>query len=103
MKNLKLGTKMLLLTAFVAATVAGIAWVGLYRLGTLNTALQDMVNRTLAKVNLASRIRAELLDAVRLQKNTIISGDDKTSTEFANGSKAAVANGERALGAALWK
>jgi methyl-accepting chemotaxis protein len=95
MKNMKLGIKMLLLTAILAVTAAGVAWVGLYRLGTLNTDLQDMVNRTLVKVNLASRIRAELLDAVRLQKNTIISGDDKSSTEFANGSKAAVANSER--------
>jgi methyl-accepting chemotaxis protein len=95
MKNLKLGIKMLLLTAILAVTAAGVAWVGLYRLGTLNAAVQDMVNRTLAKVNLAARIRAELLDAVRLQKNTIISGDDKLSTEFANASKAAVANAER--------
>jgi methyl-accepting chemotaxis protein len=95
MNNLKLGIKMSLLTAILALTAAGVASVGLYRLGTLNTALQDMVNRTLVKVNLAARIRAELLDAVRLQKNTIISGDDKSSTEFANGSKAAVANAER--------
>jgi methyl-accepting chemotaxis protein len=95
MNNLKLGTKMLLLTAILAVTAAGVAWVGLYRLGTLNATVQDTVNKTLAKVNLASRIRAELLDAVRLQKNTIISRDDKLSTEFANGSKAAVANVER--------
>jgi methyl-accepting chemotaxis protein len=95
MNNLKLRTKMLLLTAILAVTAAGVAWVGLYRLGTLNATVQDMVNRTLPKVNLASRIRAELLDAVRLQKNTIISRDDKLSTEFANGSKAAVANVER--------
>ena len=54
-----------------------------------------MVNRTLAKVNLAARIRAEMLDAVRQQKNTIISGDDKMSTEYANASKAAIANVER--------
>jgi methyl-accepting chemotaxis protein len=95
MNNLKLRTKMLLLTAILAVTAAGVACVGLYRLGTLNATVQDMVSRTLAKVNLASRIRAELLDAVRLQKNTIISRDDKLSTEFANGSKAAVANAER--------
>ena len=95
MKNLKLGTKMMLLTAILALTAGGVASVGLYRLGSLNTALQDMVNRTLAKVNLAARIRAEMLDAVRLQKNTIISGDDKMSTEFANASKAAIANVER--------
>ena len=57
MNNLKLGTKMLLLTAILAVTAAGVAWVGVYRLGTLNATVQDMVNRTLAKVNLASRIR----------------------------------------------
>ena len=95
MNNLKLGIKMLLLTAILAVTVAGVAWVGVYRLGTLNGAVQEMVTRTLAKANLTARIRAELLDAVRLQKNTIISGDDKASTEFADSSKAAVANSER--------
>ena len=97
MNNLKLGMKMLLLTAILAVTAAGVAWVGLYRLGTLNAAVQDMVNRTLAKVNLASRIRAELLAAVRQQKNTVISPDDKSSTEYANASKAAVANVERMI------
>ncbi len=88
---------MLLLTTILATTAAGVAWVGLYRLGTLNSAVQDMVNRTLAKVNLAARIRAELLAAVRAQKNTVISPDDKSSSEFANASKAAVANVERLI------
>jgi methyl-accepting chemotaxis protein len=97
MNDLKLGTKMLLLTAILAVTAAGVAWVGLYRLGTLNTAVQNMVDRTLAKVNLAARIRAELLAAVRQQKNTVISPDDKSSTEYANASKAAVANVERMI------
>ena len=97
MNNLKLGMKMLILTAILAVTAAGVAWVGVYRLGTLNATVQDMVNRTLAKVNLASRIRAELMVAVRQQKNTVISPDDKNSTEYANASKAAVANAERMI------
>ena len=71
--------------------------MGLYRLGTLNAAVQDMVGTTLAKVNLAARIRAELLAAVREQKNTVISPDDKSSTEYANASKAAEANLERMI------
>ena len=56
MNNLKLGMKMSLLAAILAVTAAGVAWVGLYQLGTLNAAVQDMVNRTLAKVNLANVI-----------------------------------------------
>jgi methyl-accepting chemotaxis protein len=88
---------MLLLTAILALTAACVAGVGLLRLGTLNAAVQNMVNRTLAKVNLAARIRAELLAAVRQQKNTVISPDDKSSTKYANASKAAVANVERMI------
>jgi methyl-accepting chemotaxis protein len=97
MNNLKLGIKMLILTAILAVTAAGVAWVGVYRLGTLNATVQDMVNRTLAKVNLASRIRAELMVAVRQQKNAVLSPDDKNSTQYANSSKAAVANAERMI------
>ena len=51
MKNLKLGMKMLLLTAILLVTAAGVAWVGVSRLGTLNATVQDMVNRTLRKVD----------------------------------------------------
>ena len=97
MNNLRLGTKMSLLAAILAVTALGVAWVGLYRLGTLNAAVQDMVNRTLAKVNLVARIRAEFLAAIRQQKNTVISPDDKNSTQYANDSKAAVSNAERQI------
>ena len=70
MNNLKLGMKMLLLTAILLVTAAGVAWVGVSRLGTLDATVQDMVNRTLRKVALTSQVRAELLLAVRQQKNT---------------------------------
>ncbi len=92
MNNLKLGMKMALLTAILVVTTAGVAWVGVSRLGTLNATVQDMVNRTLRKVALTSQIRAELLLAVRQQKNAVISPDDKRSIEYANASKAAVVN-----------
>jgi methyl-accepting chemotaxis protein len=97
MNNIKLGIKMLLLTVILVVTAAGVAWVGVYRLGTLNATVGDMVNKTLRKVALASQIRAELLLAVRQQKNTVISPDDKTSIEYANSSKAALARAERMM------
>jgi methyl-accepting chemotaxis protein len=95
MNNLKLGPKMALLAAILLVTAAGVAWVGVYRLESLNDTVQEMVNKTLRKVGLTSRIRAELLSAVRQQKNCVLSSDDKSSLEFANASKAAMANVER--------
>jgi len=97
MNSLKLGMKMLLLTVILVVTTAGVAWVGVDRLEMLNATVQDMVNRTLRKVTLAYQIRAELLLAVRQQKNAVISPDDKSSTEYANASKAAVVNVERMI------
>ena len=97
MNNLKLGMKMLVLTMVLVVTAAGVACVGVYRLGTLNATVQDMVNKTLRKVALTSQIRAELLLAVRQQKNTVMSPDDKSSIEYANASKAAVATAERKI------
>jgi hypothetical protein len=94
MNNMKLGMKMALLTAILVATAAGIAWVGVTQLGTLNATVQYMVNRTLRKVNLASQIRAELLLAVRHQKNAVMAPDDKSSIEYAKASSAIVANVE---------
>jgi methyl-accepting chemotaxis protein len=97
MNNLKLGIKMLFLTAILAVTAAGVAWVGVYRLGTLNSTVQDMINSTVAKINLTSKIRSEVMLAVRQQKNTVLAPDDKGSTQYANSSKAAVANVEQML------
>lgn len=97
MKNVKLKVKMLLLTAILVVTVVGVAWVGVDRLGTLNAAVQEMADRTLRKVTLNSQIRAELLAAVRQQKNCVISSDDKASSEFAKASEAAMLNSEKLL------
>jgi methyl-accepting chemotaxis protein len=97
MNNLKLGMKMLLLTVILVVTAAGVAWVGVDRLGKLNATVQDMVNRTLRKVNLTSQIRAELLLAVRLQKNAVLVHDDKSSNEYGKASKAAMATVERMM------
>jgi methyl-accepting chemotaxis protein len=97
MNNLKLGMKMVVLTTILVATAGVVAWVGVDRLGMLNAAVQDMVNRTLRKTNLASQIRAELLLAVRQQKNAVMDRDDKSSNEYANASKAAMVNVERMM------
>ena len=97
MKNVKLRVKMLLLTAILIVTVVGVAWVGVNRLGTLNAAVQEMADRTLRKVALNSQIRAEVLAAVRQQKNCVISSDDKESSEFAKSSAAAMLNAEKLL------
>jgi methyl-accepting chemotaxis protein len=97
MNDLKLGMKMLLLTAVLVVTAAGVAWVGVDRLGTLNATVQGMVNRTLRKTTLASQIRAELLLAVRQQKNAVMAPDDKGSADYAKASLAAMVTVERLM------
>ena len=97
MKNVNLKVKMLLLTAILIVTVVGVAWVGVNRLGTLNAAVQNMVDHTLRKVTLTSQLRADLLLAVRQQKNCVLSPDDKASSEFAKASEAAMLSAEKQL------
>ncbi|MCE9547668.1 MAG: methyl-accepting chemotaxis protein, partial [Planctomycetia bacterium] len=98
MKNVKLRVKMLLLTAITVVTVVGVAWVGVNRLGMLNEVVREMVDRTLRKVTLNYQVREELLSAVRYQKNCVLSQDDKTSTEFAKLSEAAVVQADKLFG-----
>ncbi len=88
---------MALLTAIMTATAVHAAGVGVYRLGNLNTTVQNMVDRTLAKSSLIAKIRSELLVAIRQQKNTVISPDDKMSTQFGIASKEAVKKTEKLI------
>jgi methyl-accepting chemotaxis protein len=97
MNNLKLGMKMLLLMVLLVVTASSVAWVGVYRLGTLNASVQDMVNKTFRRVALISQIRSLVLLAVREQKNSVMSPNDKISIEFANASKAAMTDAERKI------
>lgn len=97
MRNLKLGVKMSILTAISAVTALVVAWVALNRLHGLDTTVQEIVNRTFAKVSLASDLRYEFMVSVRQQKNAVLSPDDKSSQEYAKASEAALLNAEKLL------
>jgi hypothetical protein len=88
---------MSILTAIAAVTVFIVAWVGVSQLQRLNTTVEDIVNRTFSKVNLANEIRFEFMLSVRDQKNAVLSTDDKASTEYAKASETAMLNAQLLL------
>lgn len=79
MKNFKLATKMLLLTAILMASVLAVAYVALNRLAAVNTQVRQLVDSTFAKVSMNSEIYVKFLVSVRAQKNAVLSPDDESS------------------------
>ena len=87
MKNLRLASKMLVLTIILIATLLMVALVALNRLAEVNTQVKNLVEQTLRKRSTASQLQIGLLSAVRAQKNAILAPDDAKSIEYANVSK----------------
>ena len=98
MNNLKLGIKMLLLTAILARHGGRRRLGGRLSAGNLERRRPGHGQQDACESQ--SGMPGSGLScwtAVRQQKNTVISPDDKSSTEYANASKAAVANVERMI------
>jgi len=87
MKNLRLASKMLVLTLVLIFTVVWVAVVALNRLASVNVQVKNLVEQTLRKQSTASQVQISLLSAVRAQKNAILAPDDAKSVEYANFSK----------------
>lgn len=92
---MKLGVKILLLSALLSATTLVVAAVAINRLGRLHDQLEQIVGEHLRKVLLAADINRLLLDAVRYQKNAVLSQEDAQSRELAEKSKAAEDQAEK--------
>jgi methyl-accepting chemotaxis protein len=87
MKNLRLASKMLVLTLILISTLVWVAVVALNRLAAVNVQVKQLVEQTLRKQTLASQLQISLLSSVRAQKNAILAPDDAKSVEFANTSR----------------
>ena len=83
MKNLTLGTKIGLLVAVLVLTVLAVAFVGVREVAQVNDHLRQLVEVNGKAVETTSELRLELLAAVRAEKNSVISPDDKQSMAFA--------------------
>ena len=87
MKNLKLASKMLLLTTILIASVLVVAYVAIHRISGVSNQVRNLVDTTFAKVNRASEIHVKFLASIRAQKNAILSPEDETSRSFATTSR----------------
>ena len=90
MNNAKLSTKLLLLTILLLSIAVLIAWIGISRLGVLDAKVQQLGDRTIRKTVVAGEIQAELLVAIRAQKNAILSPTDEESVKNAELSRKAL-------------
>ncbi len=95
MKNLKLATKIGLLVGVLVLTALAIAFVGVRELSEVNGHLRQLVEVNGKAVETASELRIEVLGAVRAEKNSVISPDDKQSGEFAKQSMEHSANADK--------
>jgi phosphoglycerate-specific signal transduction histidine kinase len=87
MKNLKLSTKLLLLTAILSLFLAITGYVGWSRMAELDANTTRIGNKSYPRAILATDARTTLLSMIRAQKNCIISTDDKASNDFADASE----------------
>jgi methyl-accepting chemotaxis protein len=95
MKNLTLGTKIGLLVAVLVLTVLAVAFVGVREVAQVNDHLRQLVEVNGKAVETTSELRLELLAAVRAEKNSVISPDDKQSMAFATQSREHIANANK--------
>ena len=89
MKNLKLSTKLILLTSILSVFLLLTGWVGQTRLSTLNQNNEVWSKETITKVVAAADVRSKLFEVIRSQKNAVLARSDSESAEFAVTSEAA--------------
>lgn len=90
MKNLKLASKMFILTTILMVAVIVVAYVAVNRLSSVNTQIRTLVDSTFAKVNELSTSHVKFLASIRAQKNAVLSPDDDISKAFADASRTAL-------------
>lgn len=87
MGNLKLATKLFILSFALAATTLIVAWVGYSQLGVLNGYVQELGEEIIPELKLVSDSRAYLLMSIRAQKNAVLAPDDVSSKKFVEESR----------------
>ena len=90
MKNLKLATKMLLLTTILMTSVLVVAYVAVNRLSTVNAQIRQLVDSTMTKAARSNEAHVKFLASVRAQKNSVLSPEDEGSKAYATASRTAM-------------
>lgn len=83
MKNLSLRRKMAILVGVLAGTVLVVATVGMVQLGRVNQGMRNLIDLDAKAVDVASQMRIGLLEAIRAEKNAVLSDEDDASAASA--------------------
>jgi methyl-accepting chemotaxis protein len=87
MKNLRLGSKLLLLTVSLLIVAVLISWAGVSRLRLLDAKVSQLGGETIQKIVIIGDVRAMLLTTVRHQKNAVMALKDDESKKYAEDSR----------------
>jgi methyl-accepting chemotaxis protein len=94
-KQLRIGSKIGLVIAVMAATAVAIAAVGYYQLNVLTARLQHMVEVTARGADYCSRLRLDVQAALRAERAAILSVEDDESRRFTDEARQATRNAEQ--------
>jgi methyl-accepting chemotaxis protein len=89
MKNLSFALKMALVVGVLMLTAVVITAVGVYQLDRLNSQVQRLVDVSAKGLQTIAEMRVDLIDAIRYEKNAVLSTSDEDSKKFADLSRQA--------------
>jgi len=89
MKHWTIGRKIALLLAVILLADLAKSVVAIFQLGRINNSTTELVNTMSANLELANQIKTEIANAIRFEKNAVLSPNIEKSKEFVNESKKA--------------
>ena len=92
MKNIKLSTKLFLLSLVLSLFLLLTGWVGWSSLSRLHTNANELGTKIITRLNTASDIRAKLFVMIRNQKNAVITNNEMDIKDYVNNSESAARN-----------
>jgi methyl-accepting chemotaxis protein len=87
MKNLSFVFKMAIVIGVLVLTAAIITAVGLFQIERLNSQVQRLVDVSARSLQTVAEMRVELVEAIRYEKNSVLSTSDEESAKFADESR----------------
>ncbi len=99
MNDLKISTKLILLTSILSGFLLLTGWVGQSRLSTLNGNNESFSNDIIEKFVKVADIQRKLVEVIRSQKNAVLASTDSASNEFASSGETAAKELKKGVGA----
>src|SRR4051794_17916328 len=89
MKNMSFAFKMALVIGVLVLTAAIITTVGVLQLDRLNSQVQRLVDISARSLQIVAEMRVDLVEAIRYEKNAVLSTADEESKKYADESRQA--------------